>query len=427
MTSIGRKLARFTADAETRAPGAPEVPERAPPTRETKAAQTLSDLRRQIAAILEQPHAEQPHAVSPPCSAPVGIEQLPFTLLEREEGRIWRRLSRIPPAYQVGVRACGSGALADLRLLALLALDPELSEYQSSDALFLDTETTGFGGAGTVAFLIGLAFVTDGELWLEQLFLEGPEHEAALLLHLRERMQGRRVLVSFNGKSFDWPLLVGRYVMNRLPPPSEFRHLDLLHVARRVHKQRLTRCSLQSVEAMVLGFERFDDVGGAEVAARYLHYCRTGDAAGLEGVLEHNYWDVLSMVALVGVYGEPAFDLPASDVTAAASTLVRAKALSQALTFAERAVDGGGGERALIVRAEIRKALGDKHGALADLELARSSPVARLQLAKLYEHFMKDAPRALGVVDLGTSEAPSAALKRRERLLRKSAADRFKC
>src|SRR5690606_35748868 len=236
-----------------------------------------------------------------------GIDQLPFTAIERAEGRVWQRLSRVPSAYRVGTRSCEANA--DFGRLALLALEPELSSYGACDALFLDTETTGFGGAGTLAFLVGLAFVKDGCLWLEQLLLEGPEHELALLVHLQERVESKRVSVSFNGKSFDWPLLTARYVMNHLAPPSAFRHLDLLHVARRVHKQRLPRCSLQSVEAMVLGFERHDDVGGAEVAARYIHYCRTGDASGLEGVVEHNYWDVLSMVALVGVYGEPAFDL----------------------------------------------------------------------------------------------------------------------
>ncbi len=320
---------------------------------------------------------------------------------------------------------------ADASLLALLALDPGLAACPPEGALYLDTETTGLaGGAGTVAFLVGLAFWDRGELVVEQLLVRTLGEEAPMLAYVAERIAAASMLVTFNGKSFDLPLLRTRYVMARLAAPVEPPHLDLLHVARRIHKARRTACRLIMLEDAVLGFVRENDVPSGEVSACYLHFLRTGETTSLLGVIEHNLWDVVTMASLVGLYGEPleGTQLVGDDLAGASRVLRRAGANSAALAFAEAAVaqGGQGGQGAsaesLRARAEIAKVLGDRDRALSDLHAVlerEDDPRARLELSKLYEHHKKDVVRALELVDAGTGEKEEALVKRRRRLTRK--------
>jgi uncharacterized protein YprB with RNaseH-like and TPR domain len=322
---------------------------------------------------------------------------------------------------------------ASSRLLALLALDPSLATLDVSRALYLDTETTGLhGGTGTVAFLVGLAFweegAASGGLVVEQILVRNLGEEAPMLAHVSERIAGASMLITFNGKSFDLPLLRTRFVMARLPAPEEPPHLDLVHVARRLHKARGVECRLVSIERDVLGFVRENDVPSGEVSACYLHFLRTGEAGALLGVIEHNAWDVVAMAALVGLYGEPleGTQLEPADLVGVARTLRRARAVDEAWDVAERAVAAGGGDASLRVRAEIAKARGDRVKALADFETLSKGvddPRVRLELAKLYEHFARDHARALSVVALGTGEGDAAALRRRTRLEAKAQRD----
>lgn len=243
-----------------------------------------------------------------------------------------------------------------------------------------------------------------------------------MLARVAERVTAASHLVTYNGKSFDMPLLRTRFAMARMPAPSEPAHLDLLHVARRIHGRKGLR--LVALERDLLGFERIDDVPSGDVAACYLHFLRTGDARGLLAVVEHNAWDVATMVALYGLYGEPleGTTLAAADLVGVARTLKRAGCTDLAQDVASRAVDEGAGEAALRARAEIAKARGDRARALSDFEeLAKTveSPQVRLELAKLYEHWVKDPDRALAEVARGTGEAPEAAERRRARLEKK--------
>jgi hypothetical protein len=302
---------------------------------------------------------------------------------------------------------------ASAHVLALLALDPSLAERDPGRALYLDTETTGLsGGTGTIAFLVGLAFWDEGGLVVEQLLVRELGEEGPMLARVAQRIASASMLVTFNGKSFDMPLLRTRYVMARLPAPVEPPHLDLLHVARRLHKPRGVECKLTSIERDVLGFERVDDVPGSEVSARYVHFLRSGEARALLGVIEHNAWDVVAMAALVGLYGEPmdatgegvewGTQLDPRDLVGVARTMKRARAGDLAWHAIERAVAEGVGAESLRARAEIAKARGDRARALADFEALAmdvDDPRVRLELAKLYEHFARDHASALAVVD----------------------------
>jgi hypothetical protein len=214
--------------------------------------------------------------------------------------------------------------------------------------------------------------------------------------------------------------------MARMPPPPEPPHLDLVHLARRIHKGSAGPCKLTAIEERVLGFVRGDDVPSGEVSACYLHYLRTGDPCAIVGVVEHNAWDVVAMASLVGLYGEPLATtaLSARDLVGVARTLFRAGEKNRGLEVATRAVESGAGEPALLARAQMHKRVGNRGGALADFEAMakhQDDPRVSLELAKLYEHFVKDPLRALAVCRHGTSESPEATSRRRERLERKIA------
>jgi uncharacterized protein YprB with RNaseH-like and TPR domain len=382
--------------------------------------EVLAELRGKMAQILEQP-VPPPR---PPADPSSGL--LPFEPEEREGGTLYRRRLRLAPSHHVGRIPVDAAASASPELMALLALDATLGSCDLRQALFLDTETTGLGGgSGTTAFLVGMArFDADGLLVIEQLLLRSPADEAAMVDAVAENLAAAAMVVTYNGKAFDLPLLASRAVMTRRPPLPARPHLDLVHVARRLHKTRLGSCRLVTLESEVLGFERGPDIEGGEIPARYAHFLRTGDESALLAVVEHNAWDLASLAALIGLYGEPYDLLHPGDLLGLARTFQRARAYGAAEQAAENALVRGAGPEALRVRGDIAKARGDRARALADFEAFASEvddPRVRLELAKLYEHFVKQPERALEMLSLGTGEPDESAARRRVRLEKKAA------
>ncbi|MEZ4258623.1 MAG: ribonuclease H-like domain-containing protein [Polyangiaceae bacterium] len=409
--SLRAKLGRLSFGPAPSAPPAPSPADRGA---------QLEALRARMDAIVGA-------APSPTPRPRVDVDDLPFAVERTAAGPLHVRTLRVPGSHRVGRVPVVPSRGASSELLALLALDPALAGVDLTRALYLDTETTGLGpGAGTVAFLVGLAFWDvdgreGGGFVVEQLLVRELGEEAPVLARVAERIRAASCLVTFNGKSFDIPVLRTRFVMQRADWPAEPSHLDLLHVARRLHKARGISCNLTGIEREVLGFCREDDVPSGEVSACYLHFLRTGDASALLGVVEHNTWDVITMAALVGLYGEPleGSQLEPDDLVGVARTLRRAGELDAARAAAEAAVGGGGGPESLRARAEIAKARGDRGAALSDYEAFAAQvddPRARLELAKLYEHYMRAPGRALAVLEAGTSEPEAATVKRRRRL-----------
>jgi uncharacterized protein YprB with RNaseH-like and TPR domain len=173
--------------------------------------------------------------------------------------------------------------------------------------LFLDTETTGLaGGTGTCAFLVGLAWWDSGGLQAEQLLIRDFAEEHSMLHELAARVAQRPVLVTFNGKTFDWPLLENRFTMTRtIPTPRLAAHLDLLHPSRALWRLRLGSVRLVELERHVidaarLGWHREEDVLSAMIPQYYFDYLRGGPAAPLMGVMRHNQMDLRGLAALVG-------------------------------------------------------------------------------------------------------------------------------
>ena len=170
------------------------------------------------------------------------------------------------------------GALAELPQDLLAAISGGATPLAPpAEWAFLDTETTGLaGGSGTCAFLVGIGRITPEGFRVRQFFMRDYCEEASLLDAVSRHLAPFRVLITYNGRSFDQPLLETRYRLNRSRPPfGKLEHLDLLHGARRLWKLRYESCRLVDLETQVLGFERDGDVPGALIPYLYFEYLRT--------------------------------------------------------------------------------------------------------------------------------------------------------
>ena len=166
--------------------------------------------------------------------------------------------------------------------------------------VFLDTETTGLsGGTGTYAFLVGIGSWDGSAFIVEQFFMRDFHEEPALLQALEERLKSARVLITFNGKSFDIPLLKSRFTLTRRTwPLDSVFHVDLLFPARRIWKLRLGDCRLGNLEKEILGDERPEDVAGNLIPQIYFNYTRSGNPAGIRKILKHNFRDIVTLARL---------------------------------------------------------------------------------------------------------------------------------
>ncbi len=372
----------------------------------------------QLAQLVQSPRAKKYR------SALSSRQSLPGREIATELGVAQLVERVVPRGSKYGATPIDAARSVHAELMAAVALDPSLQRVDLGRALFLDTETTGLsGGAGTVAFLIGAAFFEDCALRIEQCFLRGFGQEAPMLRWLADRIADASAVVTFNGKSFDWPLLRMRYVMNRVSMPDLPPHLDLLHCARRVFRPRLRSLRLVALERDVLGKFRRDDIPGEDIPAAYARYLRSGDTAEIERVIQHNQDDLIAMVALLGAvcdrYGDAALAEEPEDSLACAELAARAgdeaRAHRVALAVAGRAEPCRSelSAKALVLAARVarrRGAVNEEqrllHRALAletrALEHGGSHGAdslfraeLRLSLAKLYEHRVRDPEQAL--------------------------------
>jgi hypothetical protein len=338
---------------------------------------------------------------------------LPGEARETKHGPVHVVSDYLEPGHCHGAEPIRNVLDIDPVLVGRLALAPELGTIDLRRVLVLDTETTGLSTAtGTVPFLIGLAFFEDESLKIEQYFLRKLTEEAAMLHAVAERIAEASCLVTYNGATFDWPLLRTRFILNRVPMPPLAAHLDLLHCARRIYKRRLSKVRLVQVEAAVLGRHRENDVAGARIPALYLSYLRQGDAAPMAQVIEHNANDLVALAAVLSKMGRHFARVVAEDDPrdhlSYALVAEKAKDHDRAEAFASAAAVGGGDEaltfEALTCAARTARRKKDVDGETRALERALELATAldpferaslHLLLAKLYEHRHKDFERAL--------------------------------
>jgi len=395
--------------------------------------QALAYLRR-----LDQPPAPR---LLPAQRAAKGIEEYVEGMqVSNELGEYFVARQAFPFGRPYGKLRIGDISAADLSPLNLLF--PQAALPPPERLVYIDTETTGLaGGTGTCAFLIGIGIIEGAQFTVRQYFLRDYPEEKAILRDLAETLDSFDGLVTYNGKTFDVPLLETRYALARLKSPFErLLHLDALHPARRLWRLRLESCKLTDLESAVLGIERQGDVPGSEIPGIYFDYLRTGDARGLQPVFFHNALDIMTLAAVtlelaraMGTGGAGTLDSPV-DLFSLSRIYENAGSREQSVATCQRALSVGLPQaieaRALHQLARQYKRQ-QKHELAVEtwLELSRrASPLALEafeELAIHYEHHRRDpqgamefAEAALALLGVEGPQTPSGreepqSLKRR--------------
>ncbi len=319
------------------------------------------------------------------------------------------------------------------------------SKLELHDMIFLDTETTGLGGAGTVAFLIGIGYFEKENFVVKQLFMRDYDEEPAMLCYLENELASRKGLITFNGKAFDWNLLSSRFISNKIKcRQKDPVHLDLLHISRAIWKRKLESCRLISLEENLLGLTRNDDIPGYLIPAAYFKYINDRDAHDMKRVLEHNKSDIISMVSLFVKIGR-LLNNPLEEASDYNELFGAARIYNKAMDYmnAENCYKHCSTSNNSIIRIEALKELillyksGKEYDRITKcLELIINSsktpniPIM-IELAKHYEHRIRDIFRAKDITEkafeicLGNTLLRNTFYKdlkhRLERLTRKSA------
>jgi uncharacterized protein YprB with RNaseH-like and TPR domain len=377
-------------------------------THADRSGETDPEIRRVIAAVVA---AGEPFGTPQPVwqgAGVVGAASLARRMADAVDGdaieteRGWYVRRELRPVYLPIDRS---------RLAALPAMPAP-----ATPLLCLDTETTGLGSAaGTVAFLIGIGWWQGDRLRLVQVFLPDLSEEGALLDALAAEIPPGAHLVTYNGRSFDWPLLETRYRMGRRFPPALDGHLDLLLLVRRLFRHRLPDARLQTVEKHLLRRHRAPDIPSWEIPAAYHSFLRGGSAAPIRVIARHNAEDVVTLGRILAHiehgYGEGEVRrwAPPGDLTRLARLYRHEGRFDEAvacLELAGAAVDGGDPDVAMAT-VELARLL-RRCGRLAEAGLAWSrlvtapGPLAALgwiELAKEREHRDRDPAGAWAATD----------------------------
>jgi uncharacterized protein YprB with RNaseH-like and TPR domain len=397
--------------------------------------QQLAELRRRIARIGRKYAAPPSGCPAAPRPERAAIEELLTGEVIRtacgehfETGRLWE------PHRRHGSIEISSLAALPEDLLAQLS-GGAIAHAHPSRWAFLDTETTGLaGGTGTYAFLVGVGSIEESGFRLRQFFMRDYGEEPSLLARLSEYLAQFEVLVTYNGKAFDQPLLETRFRMARARHPFDrLEHLDLLFGARRLWKLRLESCRLVDLENRILGFERQGDLPGEMIPYYYFEYLRTHQALRLVPIFHHNALDILSLACLTAIVPF-AFRSPGdaalrhgADFIGLARWLLQSERHDEALRLLRRAVDLGLPDdllfRSLWDIAALEKRAGREPAALVvytDLAASRNPYRARAleELAKYYEHRERRYPMALEFTRTALALGHTPALERREQRLK---------
>ena len=341
--------------------------------------------------------------------------EVPGTVIENESGRFYLVRHEYPLDTRHGNVELGAALDVIPEHLAFSACDADLETFDPGTALFMDTETTGLaGGTGTTAFLIGVGYFAHDAFVLEQAFMRDFDEEEAMLRYLDTLFARAATVVTFNGKSFDVPLLRTRYIANRLPFRLDAMvHFDLVHASRRIWKMRLKDCSLGNIERSVLSIKRQGDVPSAEIPQMWFDYLRTRDARDLKRVFYHHSMDILSLAALMALMSqsletasETGF-IHAEDQFSLTRLHFRGKRFEEAIEHANRLLENETDEyircETLQLLAVAYKRLQDWENMSATWELMRrefpSHLLPKLELAKHHEHRTRNLEEALALCE----------------------------
>ncbi len=293
----------------------------------------------------------------------------------------------------------------------LLAKSPEVQQLNPHNIAVVDTETTGLaGGAGTLAFMIGIGRITANSIVIKQYFMRDFSDEATVLEAVGADLAAKTGIVSFNGKAYDFSVLRNRYVMNRKAYPFEhLLHLDFLHTARRLWKARVGTCTLQNLEMHILRFQRQGDIPGSEIPARYFEFLKSKNLNPLLPVFQHNCIDILSLFSLL-IKARACF-MPGQSVLPIYTGLIKTLHDLGFYRKADFIFNRALAEAPPHIQAEIHyqksmnlKKIGNWQKAAAIWKQLieqnqRFDPRVYIELAKYYEHQTGDAQKALHLIE----------------------------
>jgi uncharacterized protein len=281
--------------------------------------------------------------------------------------------------------------------------------HRVEELFFFDTETTGLGGGvGNTIFILGYASVLGDELILRQHILPNPGAEVPLYQSFLEKVN-YRTLVTYNGKSFDWPQVKTRHTLVRehVPKLPAFGHFDLFHAARRLWKHKLDRMKLSIVEKEVLGVKRIDDIPGYLAPIIYFDFIESKQPDGMIGILRHNEIDILSLVTL---YTHLTFQLSGIDRNQSRpetyevgrwfASLGETEQAKKVLTTLTKKQDVMSTKAKLILAYQQKKEKNWSSAQNLFVEVVESGELhlraeACIELAKIFEHRLKDLPKAI--------------------------------
>jgi uncharacterized protein YprB with RNaseH-like and TPR domain len=292
-------------------------------------------------------------------------------------------------------------------IIKLIAKCPDYEDLDFRRAVFIDTETTGLaGGSGTLAFLIGVGFFEGDSFKVLQYFISDYDKEAAALYSLSNLLKKFDSLVTFNGKSYDIPLLEARYMISRMESPfNKTFHLDLLSAARRLYKERLESVSLSSLEQNLLSLKREGDIPSYEIPSVYFRFLRDSNPYPLKPVFYHNRMDILSMVTLT-ISMANAFKEPLDTTSCKNQDYYCLGRVFEDMGMVEKSIEcykralqvQGVREKTHAQLSLLYKRLGRWQEAerlwMAMVEANIRPVFALVELAKYYEHRLKDYNRA---------------------------------
>ena len=301
------------------------------------------------------------------------------------------------------------GAMELSREILTLMSEKEMpTDFDPRRILYLDTETTGLGGSGTVAFLVGMGFLTDNGFEVHQFLMRDYPEERYLLKHVAAGLGKFDVLCTFNGTTFDVPLLESRFLMNRMDRNClDLPHLDLLHMCRRLWKLRLGRCNLGRLEEVILGKPREDDLPGSEVPQRYFTYLKTKQMSLLDDILKHNAQDIASLCVLLNhmaeLYRHPERIRFSEDVYSMGRALERVNCPENARRCYRLASRGRMGDQASTALAVSYRRSGQREEAAEVwrqmIREGRGGAVPYVELAKYEEHICRNFREALRLTE----------------------------
>lgn len=266
-------------------------------TQNTTRSADISELRRRIDSIMARRPQENrdPIKKAPPLHEFINGEEI-----STEQGAFFLATEKRSAHHLHGTRSIGELLKLNMQAAAILAKNREIANNHISEALFLDTETTGLsGGTGTLAFMIGVGWFEKDAFVTQQIFIRDFSEERAALQYLTDIVQTKKFLVSFNGKAFDVNLLTTRYILSKLRNPLDgLPHLDLLFPSRRLCGHRLENSRLVTLEQALFGVYREDDIPGMEIPERYFSWLRRRDPKLVVDIFKHNHLDILSLAVL---------------------------------------------------------------------------------------------------------------------------------